>query len=300
MAVLDQEIEFYNKDDVNIKYDINYYKSEKQQDINLLPIPAYDMFPIEVYRLHRFANCDNNDFVMPMITSRGCPYKCNFCYHNNDKIQYRDINNIIYEIEYLQKRYGITYIYFQDELFMSSRKRSKDLSEAFINAVEIGKLNKFKWSCMGRLNFADEDLLKLMKKAGCVFINYGIEQFDDKALEAMNKKLTCVQIEKGIQNTLNVGISPGFNMIWGNLCLDYKLRASLHSESHVSTGIGYYNLYQQFDDDKDQVNTAGFTIGVITNRFGTKIISQFEVRWHLLFKPEPNPQVLTVKFGLVF
>ncbi len=91
-----------------------------------------------------------------------------------------------------------------------------------------------------------------------------------------------------------------FNMIWGNVCLDYKLKESLHSESYISPGIGYYNLYQMFDDDINKVNTAGFTVGVITNRIGKKTISQFEVRWHLLFKPEPNPQVLTVKFGFVF
>jgi len=91
-----------------------------------------------------------------------------------------------------------------------------------------------------------------------------------------------------------------FNLIWGNVCLDYKLKASLHSGSYVSSGIGYYNLYQEFDDDKDKVNTAGFTIGVITNKIGRKTISQFEVRWHLLFKPQPKPQVLTVKFGFLF
>jgi len=106
--------------------------------------------------------------------------------------------------------------------------------------------------------------------------------------------------------TLNLGsVLEGkstlkFNMIWANVCLDYTLKASMHSESHVSSGIGYYNLFQQFDDDKDTVNTAGFTVGIITNRIGRKTISQFEVRWHLLFEPEPNPQVLTVKFGFVF
>jgi radical SAM superfamily enzyme YgiQ (UPF0313 family) len=56
-----------------------------------------------------------------------------------------------------------------------------------------------------------------MKETGCVFINYGIEAFDDEALKKMNKGLTTEQITKGIEATLNAGISPGFNIIFGNI-----------------------------------------------------------------------------------
>ena len=56
-----------------------------------------------------------------------------------------------------------------------------------------------------------------MKKAGCVFINYGIEAMDDQILKNMNKALTIKQIIKGIEATLEAGISPGFNIIFGNI-----------------------------------------------------------------------------------
>jgi radical SAM superfamily enzyme YgiQ (UPF0313 family) len=56
-----------------------------------------------------------------------------------------------------------------------------------------------------------------MKKAGCVFINYGIEAFDNQILKNMDKVLTTKQIEEGIKNTLAAGISPGFNIIFGNI-----------------------------------------------------------------------------------
>jgi len=59
--------------------------------------------------------------------------------------------------------------------------------------------------------------LQTMKKAGCVFINYGIEALDDTVLENMNKKLTVAQIIKGIENTVAVGLHPGLNVIWGNI-----------------------------------------------------------------------------------
>jgi len=76
---------------------------------------------------------------------------------------------------------------------------------------------KIKWDCNGRLNYAKPKVLKLMKKAGCVFINYGIEAFDDTILKNMDKVLTTKQIESGIQATLDEGISPGFNIIFGNI-----------------------------------------------------------------------------------
>jgi radical SAM superfamily enzyme YgiQ (UPF0313 family) len=56
-----------------------------------------------------------------------------------------------------------------------------------------------------------------MKKAGCVFINYGIEAMDDQILKNMNKALTTKQIIKGIEATLKAGISPGLNIIFGNI-----------------------------------------------------------------------------------
>ena len=112
----------------------------------------------------------------------------------------------------MKKDYGVTYIAFGDELLMSSVKRTLSLCEAFIKSgINI------KWSCNGRLNYAQPDVLKLMKKAGCVFINYGIEAMDDQILKNMNKILTTKQIIKGIEATLAVGISPGFNIIFGNI-----------------------------------------------------------------------------------
>jgi len=56
-----------------------------------------------------------------------------------------------------------------------------------------------------------------MKKAGCVFINYGIESMDDDVLKRMKKGLRVRQVYKGIEETLKSGISPGFNIIFGHI-----------------------------------------------------------------------------------
>jgi len=181
-------------------------------DIDGIGWPAYDLFPIEIYRLLRMPHSANRDFIMPLLSGRGCTFTCNFCYRLDTGFRPRSSASIIEEIKYLQKDYGITYIAFADELLMSSKQRTIEICEAFLSA----NLN-IKWDCNGRLNYADKDMLELMKRAGCVFINYGIEAFDDRILRNMNKALSTKQIERGIDNTLNAGISPGLNIIFGNI-----------------------------------------------------------------------------------
>jgi radical SAM superfamily enzyme YgiQ (UPF0313 family) len=182
------------------------------QNIDIIPLPAHDLFPIDFYRLRRPPHATNSDFVMDMISGRGCPFKCNFCYRMDKAFRPRGNESIIEEIRFLKQKYGITYIVFQDDLLMSSVNRTESLCKDFIKA----DLN-IKWNCNGRLNYAKPDLLTLMKKAGCVFINYGIEAMDDQILKNMNKVLTTAQIIKGIEATLVAGLSPGFNIIFGNI-----------------------------------------------------------------------------------
>ncbi|MBI5789046.1 MAG: B12-binding domain-containing radical SAM protein [Candidatus Schekmanbacteria bacterium] len=182
------------------------------EDINTIPFPAYELFPINYYRLLRMPHTTNRDFVMPLLSGRGCLFHCNFCYRLDEGFRPRSNEAIIEEIKFLKADYGITFIAFSDELLMSSIARTTALCEDFLKA----DLN-IKWDCNGRLNFAKPEMLRLMKKAGCVFINYGIEAMDDQILKNMKKALTTKQIMEGITATLEAGISPGFNIIFGNI-----------------------------------------------------------------------------------
>lgn len=186
-------------------------RRELIQDIDALPFPAYHRFPMHVYRLLRMPHCTASDFVVPILSGRGCTFSCNFCYRMDKGFRPRSNEAIIEEILLLKKNYGITYVAFFDELLVSSVERATLLCEDLLRRdVTI------KWDCNGRLNYAKPALLRLMKKAGCTFINYGIEAFDDRILRNMNKNLTTRQITAGIEATLREGISPGLNIIFGN------------------------------------------------------------------------------------
>lgn len=186
-------------------------------NIDTIPWPMYELFPIEYYRLERAPNCEKTDFVMPVASGRGCTFRCNFCYRMDKGFRPRNAEILLAEIEFLQQRYGITYIDFSDELLMASEARTLELCSWFAKARK-----PFRWACNGRLNYATPAILNEMKRTGCVFINYGIESFDDEALQRMNKHLTTEQIVKGVENTIASGISPGLNIIWGNLGEDAR------------------------------------------------------------------------------
>jgi radical SAM superfamily enzyme YgiQ (UPF0313 family) len=191
-------------------------RTERQpliKDINTIPIPAWDLLPMDYYALFRVGNINlSTDRVGIMLSGRGCPFHCNFCYRMDKGCRTRTPENILEEIEYLRVNHHINFIQFQDELLMTSKERTVQICEAFIKA-NLG----MRWGCNGRLNFATPKIIKLMKLAGCVFINYGIESVDDEALKAMNKNLTYKQIVRGIEATTAEGIHPGFNIIFGNI-----------------------------------------------------------------------------------
>ena len=182
------------------------------ENIDSIPFPAYELFPMEYYRLMREPHISNSEFSMQILSGRGCIFECNFCYRMDKGHRPRNNGSIIEEINLLKKNYAISYINFMDELLMSSKERTIKFCEDLIKS----KVN-IKWFCNGRLNFATKEVLKIMREAGCVFINYGIECMDDQILKNMKKSLNIKQITNGIEETLAAGISPGYNIIFGNI-----------------------------------------------------------------------------------
>ena len=187
-------------------------KREVIEDINSIRWPSYESFPIDYYKLYPVAKMGRTDSVMFVSSSRGCIYNCTFCYRMDKGYRVRDPKDVVAEVNYLQKNWRITFINFLDELLMSGKENVENLC---LEIIQSG-LN-IKWYCNGRLNFAKPDILKLMKEAGCVFINYGIESLNEEVLRTMRKKLTKQKIVTGIENTEKAGITPGLNFLFGNI-----------------------------------------------------------------------------------
>ncbi len=176
------------------------------------PIPIYEelSWMINIYRLIRWPTSKRTDFCFPILSSRGCRWHCSFCFRMREGFYERSIDAIIEEIKWLHVHAGITHFQFADELLMSSERRTEKICEAIL-ALPF----QIRWDCNGRLNFATSPLMSLMKKAGCSYVNYGIESLNQRILNQMGKGLSTSQIYTGVEATLQAGLSPGLNLLWG-------------------------------------------------------------------------------------
>ena len=196
----------------------------------------------------RMPHAQATDFVFPIMSAKGCSFKCTFCYRMDPGYRKRKPGPLLDEVEMLYKDYGINYVTFQDDLLMSSVKHTEDVCLEFLK-----RDLPVKWSCNGRLNYCSEELLQLMKDAGCVFINYGIESMDQKVLNNMKKGLRPEMIIQGIEDTLKVGISPGLNFIFGN---------KGDNKETIKKATNFLLKYDDFAQEKN--NTTGDPLSWLT------------------------------------
>jgi radical SAM superfamily enzyme YgiQ (UPF0313 family) len=178
--------------------------------------PAYHLFNMGVYKRISWPTSTGTDFCMPILSGRGCPFSCSFCFRMDEGFRPRSAEAVIEEMLFLHGQYGINHFQFSDELFMSGDGRITKFLNTLEDSKILDKIPGFKWDCNGRLNFAKPDIMKYMAEMKCQYVNYGIEALDDDVLKQMKKALTVDQIYSGIEATLDAGLFPGLNFMWGN------------------------------------------------------------------------------------
>lgn len=172
-----------------------------------LPLPARHLMPeLSVY--HPTPATYKKSPVGTVITSRGCPNQCSFCFRGvfGNKWRYRLPENVVAEMEVLVNKYGAKEIRFWDDTFNVNPSRVKKICKLIIKK----KLN-IPWTCLCRVNQIELSMLRLMKKAGCWQISFGIEAGNEKVLAEIDKGITKQTVKKVIEMTEKEGIkSLGF------------------------------------------------------------------------------------------
>ena len=170
-------------------------------DLDTLPFPAFHLLPIGKYRLH--PPFGRRTPVMPIITSRGCPYRCIFCSKAVFGKKYRS-NSPVYivnEVLFLMENFGVKEVKFYDDVFTLDKKRVVALCmQLKERGIDIP------WSCETRVNVVDSDLLGVMKDAGCYMIEYGVESGNQRVLNSLKKDITLEQTIKAFELTRKAGI----------------------------------------------------------------------------------------------
>jgi radical SAM superfamily enzyme YgiQ (UPF0313 family) len=185
------------------------------KDITKLPIPNYSYLDFEKYTMKAPRQGLDYPPELPYArvqTSRGCPVGCTFCQVENisgKPLRNRSAENLIEELEYLIKEYGIKSVIFEDDNPFMDKKRTKKLLKLMIER----KLN-LKWKATGvYLPAMDEEIFELMEKAGCVMLNIAIESGSERVLkEIIHKplKLKTVYEKVALAHKYNLFIVANF------------------------------------------------------------------------------------------
>lgn len=172
-------------------------------DMDELPLPAWDLVPIERY-IHNKFYCDR---VITLHTSRGCPWSCSYCY--NEQVNFRrwrglSPEKILEQVMCLKDNYGLRGFQFYDDEFDANPKRVV----AFCDLL-LKERVKIKWAHYSRTNIADEERYALEKKAGCCFIEFGVESGSPRILEKIRKGQNVEGIKEAFDICHRVGLKTG-------------------------------------------------------------------------------------------
>lgn len=185
------------------------------EDLSTLPIPAWHLAPPEKYRGLPNGVVLKKLPYAPILTTRGCPYRCTFCAGfrvTGRKIRHRPLSQVWEEIELLVSDYGVAEIHIEDDNFTFDRGYAKEFCE-----IAIKKNHPVLFSTPNgiRLDALDDELLSLMKKAGWYVIHCGIESGSDRILKKIKKATTTSAIKKSIDLIHSHGIPVAAYFILG-------------------------------------------------------------------------------------
>jgi len=186
---------------------------EPVKDLDTLPVPEYERLPMIKY----LPSVDTAKRlpVFHLMTSRGCPMKCIFCVGNlmfNKTWRMQSVERMLEECEIAVKKFGARQIRFIDDNFVLNNKRVEEFSKGMI---KNGLHKKVIWSCAARVDSVTEDILPLMKKAGCFLIYYGIESGNEGILKKINKKINKQQIIRATALTRKSGLESRASFVIG-------------------------------------------------------------------------------------
>ena len=237
------------------------------KDMDKLLMPAWDLLP----KLTKYYKTPTFNFgrtpATSLVTSRGCVGQCLFCDRKvfGNFVRGYSARYIIDMIKHLQKRYGIKEVIIHDDAFVILRKRLIEFCNIIINE----KMD-ITWSCNARVDLVNPEILKLMRRAGCWQIGYGIESGSQRVLDFIKKGTKLEQIEKAVRWTKEAGMrTRGFFMMGHPTETEKTIRETINFAKRIpvddfqitlftplpgSAAYAVAKQYGEFDDDWSKMN----------------------------------------------
>ncbi len=215
------------------------------QNLDALPFPERDSFLNDTEHL---------EFGY-IVTGRGCPFSCSYCasarlWHRVTR--FRSVSNVLAELEYLKANYGSSLIRFVDDTFTLDKTRTKEICQQIIDR-RLG----IEWVCDTRVDCLDEELVALMKEAGCVRIKIGAESGSDRILKKVRKGITTEKVREATKLIKKYGLP-----------LTIYLMTGFPGETND-------DLRQTIDFAKE-LDADYYSLSVLAPYYGTEVWSEME------------------------
>jgi len=208
-------------------------------DVTKLPFPARHLFDMKKYSppIRQWGNKK----LGVILTSRGCPYSCKFCYKSlfGYKWRSRTADDVLREIDVIVNEYEQTGIYFADDLFTLDKKRVLEICRGIYE-----QKYDLTFTCDARVDSVDREMLEWLRKAGCQEVYFGIESGSQRMLDLMSKGTTTEQAEKAIRMSLKAGLMPIGSIMVGmpmERKEDLKETISFIRKNPITYEIAYYS-----------------------------------------------------------
>lgn len=213
-AIAENKKDHFNIEGIAFRHNDAVVKTRRRnviKELDSLPFPAWEMIDMEPYRRMWLKHAGY--FSMNMGTTRGCPFKCNWCakpiYGN--RYNSRSPHHVVTELKMLKEKFSFDHIWFCDDIFGLKPGWVKE----FAGLVENAGLS-FKFKMQGRVDLLlQEDNIRDLARAGCDNIWMGAESGSQKILDAMDKGTTVEQIHEATVLLKKCGIKPSFFIQFG-------------------------------------------------------------------------------------
>lgn len=213
-----------------------------EDELDKIPYPAFHLMDLNTYftGLQMHGIYQRGSRILPIMTSRGCPYTCTFCCRvMGNVIRKKSIDKFASEIDYLIRKYKIDELYIEDDNFTADKNRALEL----LKVIKKSKIKYLKFANGVNINIVDEEILKSMKEAKVYSISFGIESGSANTLKKMHKYIDLERTKKMVGFAKSLGLLVGGNCIIGypgesladiRYSLDYFFKLNLDSMAIVN------------------------------------------------------------------
>ena len=186
-------------------------------DMDSLPYPAFHLLDMDYYtKRSTFTIWCHHVSSATLMSSRGCNGKCAFCLESRNfgsGLRFRNLEKVVSDVKRTLQDYKINAIYFRDCNFLAHKSRGRDFCEMLI---KNGLHRRMIWATQVRADCVDEELIKLMKRAGCCLLEFGVETPQQNHLDALGKTIPIEAAQRAIE---------------------FCRKASIHSHAYLMMGL---------------------------------------------------------------